>query len=147
MSYLSQDTLNNKLSTRNYLHINFCFSCRSSIETGNELFICHSTMTKYKFWCQSLRLFQFFRSLRSLSSASVRNGHFLFDLFISFVNASSDFAENFQSCHNRYDRKYPYSRVPGRSQPAKEAAKTRDPCRVGGGEIFFRGQFEVKNNY
>ena len=53
VSYLSQDTLNNKLTTFKYLHINFCFSCQSSIKTGNDLFISiysHSTITKYKFW-------------------------------------------------------------------------------------------------
>ena len=140
MSYLSQDILNNKLSTRKYLHINFCFSCQSSIKTGDDLSIsiyCHSTITKYKFWCQSLRLFQFFRSLRSLSSASVKNGHFLFGLFISFVNASSAFAENFQSRHNRYDRQY--SRVPQEVATRERDGKRRDPCRGGGGEIFFPG--------
>ena len=138
MSYLSQDILNNKLSTRKYLHINFCFSCQSSIKTGDDLSIsiyCHSTITKY--WCQSLRLFQFFRSLRSLSSASVKNGHFLFGLFISFVNASSAFAENFQSRHNRYDRQY--SRVPQEVATRERDGKRRDPCRGGRGEIFFPG--------
>ena len=147
VGYLSQDTLNNKLSTCKYLHINFCFSCRSSIKTGNDLFIsiyCHSTMTKYKFWCQSVRLFQFFHSLRSLSSASVRNGHFLFGLFISFVNASSNFADNFRSRHNLYDREY--SRVPREVATRERGGKERDPCRGGGWEIFFRCQFEVKKN-
>ena len=147
VSYLSQDTLNNKLSTCKYLHISFCLSCQSSIKTGNDLFISiysHSTMTKYKFWCQSLRLFQFFRLLRTLSSASVRNGHFLFGLFISFVNASSDFAENFQSRHNRYDRKY--SRVPREVATPERGGKRREPCRGrrGKGDFQFRGQFEVK---
>ena len=150
VSYLSQDTLNNKLSTCKYLHINFCFSCQSSIKTGDDLFIsiyCHSTMTKYKFWCQSLRLFQFFRLLRTLSSASVRNGHFLFGLFISFVNASSDFAENFQSRHNRYDRKY--SRVPREVATPERGGKRREPCRGrrGKGDFQFRGQFEVKKKF
>ena len=38
VSYLSQDTLNNKLSTCKYLHINFCFSCRSSIKVARYSF-------------------------------------------------------------------------------------------------------------
>ena len=136
VSYLSQDTLNNKLSTCKYLHINFCFSCQSSIKTGNDLFISiysHSTMTKYKFWRQSLRLFQFLRKEWPLPFLGCSS-----PLQIQAVTSRRSFrAAIIDTIEKTRDS-------PGRSQLAKEVAKGETPVGEGEGRFFFRGQFEVK---
>ena len=140
--YLKIPSTTNFLPVNTYISI-FAFPVEvvlKQITTCSSVFT--ATRPWHKLWCQSRRLFQFLRSLRSLSSASVRNGHFLFGLFISFANTSSDFAEKFQSRHNRYDRKN--SRFPREVATRERGSKRRNPCRGGGGEIFFRGQIEVK---